>query len=610
MATGAAVAGGLVLGSEKAVAAGEVETHGLSTFGELALPPDFKRFAYVNPDAPKGGTLSLQVKQAGGNQNLETFNTLNIFTFKGDGAAGMDGIFDTLMTSTADEPDSAYGLVARAVKISDDKLTYRFLLRPEARFHDGSQLTAEDVVFSLNILKTKGHPTYSQLLTEMVSAEAEDKQTVTVKLSPKRSRSLHLVIASMPIFSAAYWKTRDFEASTLESPLGSGAYKVGRFEQGRYIEYDRVPDYWAKDLPVNVGQNNFDHIRYEYFRDRQVAFEGFKAGAFNYHEEYTSIFWATQYDFPAIREGKVKREKVPDPKAVPTQGWIFNLRRDKFKDPRIREAIGLAFDFEWTNTNIMYGSYKRLVSYFEDTPMKAEGKPSPDEVALLEPFRSKLPAEVFDEPYLPPVSDGSGSDRKLLRRADELLKAAGCKREGNSLKLPDGSPFAIEFLDGSGALQPHTRPFQANLIKLGIAATSRLVDPVQYKRRTDEFDFDIVSAALSGSLTPGDGLQMVYGTLGAKTNGSRNIGGISDPAVDMLVEKIANANTRAELDTACKALDRVLRAGRYWVPMWYRNEAWLAYWDIFARPQQTPKFSTGAPGTWWYDEAKAKRIGL
>jgi len=610
LAAGGAITGAMTLPHLPARATGEIESHGLSTFGELALPADFKHFGYINPQAPKGGTLALQVKQASGNQNLETFNTLNIFTFKGDGAAGMDLVFDTLMTSSGDEPDSAYGLVARGVRYSEDRLTYRFLLRPEVRFHDGSALRAEDVAFSLMILKTKGHPSYRSLLQELVSAEAEAPDTVLVKLSPRRSRGLHLVVAGMPIFSAAWWKERNFEASTLEAPLGSGPYKVGRFEQGRFIEYDRVDTYWGKDLPVNVGQNNFDHIRYEYFRDRQVAFEGFKAGAFNYHEEYTSIFWATGYDFPAIRDGKVKRESVPRGDATPTQGWYFNTRRPQFRDPRIREAIGLAFDFEWTNANIMYGSYKRLVSYFENTPMKAEGKPSTDEVALLEPFRDRLPAEVFGDISVPPVSDGSGSDRKLLRQANDLLLAAGCKRDGNALKLPDGKPFAIEFLDAGGALQPHTRPFQANLNRLGIATTSRLVDPVQYKRRLDEFDFDMTVMALGGSLTPGDGLQIVFSSKAASEPGSRNLAGIADPAVDALVDIIARAKTREALDTACRALDRVLRAGRYWVPMWYRSDAWIAYWDIFSRPETRPKFGTGAPGTWWYDADKAKRIGL
>ena len=325
--------------------AGETESHGLSSFGELKYPPDFKHFDYVNPSAPKGGTLAIQIKQTLGNQNFDTFNTLHVFVLRGDGAAGMAGTFDTLMTGSADEPDALYGLVAKSVRISDDRLTYRFSLRPEARFHDGSKLTAKDVAFSLNILKTKGHPNFSQLLTQMASAEAESEDVLRVQFTPQRSRDLHLIIAGMPIFSERSWQGKDFEASTLEAPLGSGAYKVGRFEVGRYIEFYRVPDYWAKDLPVNVGQNNFGHIRYEYFRDRIVAFEAFKNGTLNYNEEYTSRIWSTGYDFPAIRDGKVKKEEISSDAPATIQGWYFNMRRDTFKDPRIREAIGLAFDF-------------------------------------------------------------------------------------------------------------------------------------------------------------------------------------------------------------------------------------------------------------------------
>jgi len=589
--------------------AGETETHGLSAFGDLKYPPDFTHFHYVNPAAPKGGTLALQIKQTTGNQNFDTFNTLNIYVLRGDGAAGMGATFDSLMTGSGDEPDALYGLVAKSVRVSEDKLTYRFTLRPEARFHDGSPLTAKDAAFSLNVLKEKGHPTYRALLTQMASAEAETDDVLRVRFTPQRSRDLHLVVAALPIFSERYWQDKDFEAATLEAPLGSGPYKVGRFETGRYIEFERVPDYWAKDLPVRVGQNNFDRVRWEYFRDRTVAFEAFKNGTLNYHEEYTSRIWSTGYDFPAMREGKVKKEEIANDSPPTIQGWHFNTRRDAFKDPRIREAIGLAFDFEWTNANIMFGLYKRTTSYFENSDMKATGLPSPEELALLEPFRDRLPASVFGEPPVPPVSDGSGQDRRLLRRADELLREAGCKREGGVLKLPNGQPFRIEFLDFQAALQPHTQPFQANLKRLGINAFSRIVDAAQYQRRMEEFDFDMASRNLSGGSTPGDSLRVVYGSEAANTPGSQNIAGISHPAVDTLIETIGSAKSRQELNVACRALDRVLRSGHYWVPMWYRASEWIAYWDQFSRPERKPRFASGAPGTWWYDAEKAKRIG-
>ncbi len=588
---------------------GGTEVHGLSSFGELNYPPDFKHFSYVNPNAPKGGTLALQIKQSIGNQNFDTFNTLNIFVLQGDGAAGMTATFDTLMSGSGDEPDALYGLVAKSVRISDDKLTYRFIIRPEARFHDGSRLTAKDAAFSLNILKEKGHPVFRSLLTQMASAEAESDETLRIQFTPQRSRDLHLVVAGMPIFSERYWQGKNFEAATLEAPLGSGPYKVSRFETGRFIEFERVADYWAKDLPVNVGLNNFDRVRWDYFRDRTVAFEAFKNGTLNYHEEYTSRIWSTGYDFPAVREGKVKREEISNDSPATIQGWYFNTRRDAFKDPRIRQAIGLAFDFEWTNANIMFGLYKRTTSYFENSDMKASGMPSPQELALLEPFRAQLPASVFGEPPLPPVSDGSGQDRRLLRRADELLREAGCKREGGVLKLPNGQPFRIEFLDSSGFLQPHTQPFQANLKRLGIDAFSRIVDAAQYQRRMDEYDFDMASRNLVTGSTPGDSLRVVYGSAAGKAPGSRNLAGINDPAVDALVEKIANAKSRQELNIACRALDRVLRSGHYWVPMWFRASEWIAYWDQFSRPETKPRFASGAPGTWWYDAEKAKRIG-
>jgi microcin C transport system substrate-binding protein len=591
-------------------AEGERESHGLSIFGDLKYGPDFRHFAYVNPNAPKGGFVSQQIASTTGNQAFDTFNTLNIYVLKGDGAAGMPLTFSSLMARALDEPDALYGLVAHKVRWSGDGLTYRFLMRPEARFHDGSRLTAHDAAFSFTLLKEKGHPLLSQAIRLMTSAEAEGDDVVKVTFAPERSRDLPLVVAGLPIFSEVYYRTRNFEEATLEAPLGSGPYKVGRFEVGRFIEFERMPDDWAKDLPVSVGQNNFERIRYEYFRDRQVAFEAFKAGVFTFREEFTSRTWATGYDFPALNEGRVKRETLPDETPSGMQGWFFNLRRDKFKDSRVREAIGLAFDFTWVNQNVMFGAYERTVSYFENSDMKAEGRPSAEELALLEPFRGKIPDEVFSgEPYAPPKSDGSGQDRALLRRASELLREADCKREGNVLKLPNGEPLTIEFLDFQTALQPHTQPFIKNLGLLGVQATSRVVDAAQYQRRTDEFDFDMTSRRYSNASTPGEALRQVFGSRAAATKGSPNIAGIADPAVDALLEAILTAGTRQELVVAARALDRVLRAGRNWVPMWYKPSHWIAYWDMYGRPDMQPKYGFGAPATWWYDAAKAQRIG-
>jgi microcin C transport system substrate-binding protein len=606
----AALAALTVVGGARARADDWAETHGLSSFGDLALPSDFKRLAYVNPDAPKGGQLSLQITSTSGNQNFDTFDTLNIFSKRGDGAAGMSATFDTLMSGNGDEPDSLYGLIARAVSVSPDKLGYRFLLRPEARFADGSRVTAADIKFSLDVLKEKAHPTYSQLLVEVDGVVAEADDVALVRFVKERTRDAHLVVAGMPIFSAAWWKGRDFDASTLEAPLGSGAYRVKTFEQGRTIEFELRDDYWGKDLPINVGQNNFRRLRFEYYRERQVAFEAFKAGAINFHQEYTSRVWATGYDFPAFNDGKVKKESLRNGAPTGSQGWYFNTRREQFKDPRIREALGLAFDFEWTNKNVMFSFYKRVVSYFQNSAMEAVGPPGPDELKILEPLRGKVPDAVFGDPYVPPVSDGSGSDRALLKRANDMLLAAGCKREGGVLRLPSGAPFTIEFLDSSDALQPHTEPYQQNLRKLGIDAHSRIVDAAQYKSRTENFDFDVVTAAFGGSVTPGAELRVFLTSKAATMEGSRNLSGVADPVVDALIERVVHAATRDELNIACRVLDCVLRAAHYWVPMWYNDAAWLAYWDAFSRPAIQPKLGVGAPDTWWWDEDKAKRIGL
>ena len=592
-----------------AVAGGhEVETHGLSVFGDLALPADFQHFPYVNPDAPKGGQISLQISSYGGNQNPNTFNSLNIFILKGDGAAGMSLVFDSLMSGTGDEPDALYGLVARAVRVSADRNTYRFLLRKEARFQDGSPLTARDVAFSLNILKTKGHPSFRQILRDLASAEAEAEDVLLVRLKPHHSREAILAVASQPIFSAAYYATHPFEETTLEPPLGSSAYKVGPFDQGHYISFNRVPDYWGKDLPVNRGQANFDTIRYEYFGDRKVAFEAFKAGVFSFREEATSFIWAKGYDFAAVKDGRVKRETLPNDAPTGTQGWFLNTRRDKFKDPRIRQAVGLAFDFEWTNTNITYGLFSRTTSFFQNSPMAAVGKPGPEELKYLEPFREKLPAAVFDDVYVPPVSDGSGQDRELLRRANGLLSEAGCRRQGTAMMLPGGKPFEIEFLDFEGSLEPHTAPFIKNLKLLGIEARYRVCDAAQYKRRTDEFDYDIVSKHFILGLTPGEGMRALFGSEAAKQPGMLNLAGIASPAIDALIDKALVAETREDLTNICRAIDRVLRAGHYWVPMWNLNKHLLAYWDMFSRPEHRPKYDLGVVSTWWFDADKAKRI--
>jgi microcin C transport system substrate-binding protein len=589
-------------------AAQPAERHGMSAFGDLELPADFKHFGYVNPNAPKGGTFSEWVTSRTYNGSFLTFNSLNTYILKGEGVLGMDLTFATLMTRAGDEPDAMYGFAARSVSISDDGLTYRFTLRPEAKFHDGTVLTAHDVAFSLTTLKDKGHPIITQLLRDFAGAEAADDRTVVVRFAPKRARDVPLFVASLPIFSRAYYGKQPFDQSTLETPLGSGPYKVGKFEAGRYIEFERVKDWWGAGLPISVGQNNFDIVRYEYYRDRDVSFEGFSGKSYLFREEFTSRIWATRYDFPAIKDGRVKRDMIPDDTPSGAQGWFMNTRRTQFKDARVREALIDAFDFEWTNKTLMYGAYKRTESVFQNSPLMAEGKPGPDELALLEPFRGKVPEEVFDVPFEPPVTDGSGQDRKWLRKAAQLLNDAGYKVKDGKRMRADGKPFTIEFLMEDSGIMPHHQTYIKNLVLLGIDATPRLVDPVQYRARVDEFDFDVVVQRFSFSSTPGDSLRNYFSSQAAATKGAQNLAGIADPAIDALIDIIIAAKTREELTTACHALDRVIRAGRYWVPHWYLNAHRIAYWDVFGRPQRQPKYFRGIPLTWWYDKDKAAKL--
>lgn len=593
-----------------AASEGPAEAHGISAFGDLKYPADFHHFDYVNPDAPKGGAFSLIPSVRSYNQSYFTFSSLNAYILKGEGAQGMDMTFAPLMARANDEPDAMYGLVAKSVRISPDKLAYTFTIRPEARFHDGSKLTADDVAFSLNTLKEKGHPLIVVQLRDFVKAEALDDAAVVVTFAPNRARDVPLYVASLPIFSKAYYATRAFDESTLDTPLGSGPYKVGRFEVNRYIEYDRVKDWWGADLPVCRGSYNFDTVRYEFYRDRDVAFEGFTGKNYLFREELTSRIWATRYDFPAVKDGRVKQEQLPDETPSGAQGWFINMRRDKFKDPRVREALIYAFDFEWTNKSIMYGAYARTRSPFQNSDMMVSGPPSPEELALLEPFRGKVPDEVFGQPFVPPVSDGSGQDRALLRKASELLNEAGYVIKDRKRVLPNGEPFTIEFLNDEPSIQPHHGPYLKNLATLGIDATFRLVDAVQYRARLEDFDFDMTIERFSMSATPGDAMRAFFSSQAAKTKGSYNLAGISDPIIDALIDKIIAAQTRAELTTACRAFDRVFRAGRYWVPQWYANFHRVAYWDQFSHPATPPKFAqgVGAPENWWYDRAKAAKL--
>jgi microcin C transport system substrate-binding protein len=585
------------------------EAHGMSVFGDLKYPPDFQHFDYVNVAAPKGGMFSLIPSVRAYNQSYQTFNSFNAYILKGEGAQGMDMTFAPLMVRAGDEPDAMYGLVAKSVQISADRLTYRFTLRPEARFHDGSKLTAHDAAFSLTTLKTKGHPLILQQMRDVVKAEAADDATLVVTFAEKRARDVPLYVAGLPIFSKTYNATKPFDESTLDIPLGSGPYKVGKFEVNRYVEFERVRDWWGADLPVARGSYNFDIVRYEFYRDRDVAFQGFTARSYLFREEFTARVWATRYDFPAVKDGRVKRETLPDETPSGAQGWFINTRREKFRDPRVREALIQAFDFEWTNKTIMYGAYARTHSPFQNSDMMVSGPPSPEELKLLEPFRGQVPDEVFGQPFVPPVSDGSGQDRTLLRKAQQLLQDAGLVIKDGKRLLPNGEVFRIEFLVDEPSLEPHHAPYIKNLGTLGIEASLRIVDPVQYRARVEDFDFDMTIERFSMSATPGDGMRPFFSSQAAATKGSYNLAGIASPAIDALIEKIIGADNRADLTVACRAFDRVFRAGRYWVPQWYRTSHPIAYWDLFGHPEKPARYAqgVGAPENWWCDASKVAR---
>ncbi len=583
--------------------------HGLSIFGDLKYPEGFDHFDYVRPDAPKQGTLSLVPSTWGFNQNPITFDTLNTFILRGNGPVGIDIVYDSLMVRATDEPDAVYGLVAEAVEIAEGGDTARFFLRPEARWHDGTPLTAHDTAFTFETFKSEALPIVRQSLIEMVSAEAVGDHELLVTFSGNHSRDLPQIVANLPIISRAYYEEVPFDATTMTPPLASGPYRVGRLQQGTFIEYDRVDDYWARDLNVNVGRYNFDTLRYEFYRDRDVAFEAFKAGEYNLREEFTARIWATGYTFPAAQDGRVVRTELPDGLPSGAQGWFINTRREKFADPRVREALSYAFDFEWTNAQLFFDLYRRTHSYFENSPMKAVGLPSPEEVALLDPYRGQIPDECFGEPWVPPVSDGSGRDRRMLRTANRLLEEAGFLIVDGRRLTASGVPFEIEFIDRGSGFERITLPYIRNLERLGITASFRTVDAAQFQNRANGFDFDLIPQRYAMPPTPGDAIKRYWTSADADVEGSRNLAGIADPVIDALTDNVIAAPTRDDQIAAARALDRVLRSGRYWVPQWYNPAHNLAFWDIYDRPEIKPTYNRGIVDTWWFDADKAARIG-
>ncbi len=579
--------------------------HGLSAFGELKYPADFKHFDYVNPKAPKGGRISM-IGPAG----FTTFNSFNGYILLGIPAHGLgyagntSTVFDQLMVRAWDEPDAVYGLVAHSAEVADDKLSVIFYLRPEAKFSDGSLLTAEDVIFTYTTLKNEGHPGYSLPLQDVVKATAIDKYTVKYEFTGENIRDLPTIVATLPIFSKKYYTGRKFNEPTLDIPVGSGPYVLNHFVKGKFVNYKLRQDYWAKDLPVNMGRFNFDELRYKYYSDRNVEFEALKTGQVDFREEFTSKIWATQYNFTALKEGKVVKLVTPDKRPSGAQGFFMNSRKPHLQDPKVRRAIALAFDFEWTNKSLFYGLYKRTNSYFENSDLKANGLPSKEELALLEPFRSELPKEVFlSHPYIQPVTNGSGRDRKVLLEASKLLTEAGWKVKNGKRVNAKGDVLTVEFLTYDPGMTRIVIPYRQNLKILGIVPKIRQVDPTQYENRKKKFEYDVIAQRYVMRLLPGVELRNYFHSSTVSLPGSDNLGGINSKAIDALIDNVMQAKNRKELVTATRALDRVLRAGHYWIPHWYKASHTMAFWTKFSRPATKPAYHRGIIDIWWQTPA-------
>ena len=600
------IAGGLLLplatrvGFVARPARAAAGTYGVSLFGELKYGPDFKNFDYVNPNAPKGGTMKLSA--------LGTYDTFNPYVVKGVEAAGISGIFDTLMASSEDEPSSEYGLIADSVDIAPDKLSVLYTLRKEARFHDGSPITPEDVIWTFETLRSKGKPSYRSYYGDVTKVEKAGERGVHFTFKSAENRELPQIVGQMPVLSKAYWSGRDFAKTTLEPPLGSGPYKIDSFDAGRSVTYRRVPDYWAVDLPVRKGHNNVDVIRYDYYRDGTIALEAFKAGQYDVRFENQAKAWATGYDSPALREGLIKKEEIPNQLPRGMQGFGYNLRRPIFQDPKVRQALAYAFDFEWSNKNLFNGAYTRTRSYFDNSELAAKGVPQGEELKILDPYRGKIPDEVFTKEYDPPKYDGSGNIRDGLREALKLLKEAGWSFKNEKLVSDKtGQPFEFEFLLDNPQFERIVLPFAKNLERMGITARVRTVDNAQYEKRMETFDFDMAIVGFGQSLSPGNEQREYWGSKAAEEEGSHNYLGIKSPVLDELIEQLITAPTRDSLVAHTHALDRVLQWGFYVIPNYHIAATRVAYWDKFRRPEISPKYGIGLDG-WWIDPKAEQTI--
>ena len=567
--------------------------HGLSLFGKPALAKGFPHFPYVNAKAPQGGEVKIAA--------IGSFDNLNQFTIKGNAAAGLGLMHDTLLAASMDEASAAYGLIAEAVAYPADYSSVSFMLRKAAKFSDGSAITAEDVAFSLTALK-KAHPFYRAYYADVVGYEVSSPQEITFRFGQTGNRELPMILGQLPILQKAYWNAegRSLADTTLDVPPVSGAYRIGKFEAGRAITYEKRDDYWAKDLNVSIGKNNLARITYVYFGDDTVAFEALKAREVDYRREFSSRVWATGYDLPAVAAGDMVKETVTLENSAGMQGFVFNLRRPRFDDSRVREALNWAYDFEWTKKNLFYGQYARTGSFFQGSELAARGAPSKAELALLEPLRGQLPEKTFAPLFANPVTDGSGNIRKNLRKARVLLQEAGWQISDGKL-MKNGELFTIEFLLVQPAFERIVAPYIKNLAKLGIEAKIRTIDPTQYQNRVTNYDYDAIVMSFGQSLSPGNEQRDYWSSAAADRPGGRNYIGIKDKAVDSLVESLIFARSRTELVTATRALDRVLISNHYIMPQWYAPHERLAYWQPLHRPQRMPKHGLGFPTIWWKD---------
>ena len=570
--------------------------HGTPKYPADAGPPDF-----VNPSAPKGGAVKLGARG--------TFDSLHPFIVKSVPAAGITAIWDTLCWSSRDEASTEYGLVAETIEWPDDRSWVAFTLRPQARFHDGTPITVEDVIFTFDILKAKGAPNYAFYYHDVLKAEKSGDHKVLFTFRDASNKELPLIVGQLPVLPSKWWSTRDFEKVSLDIPLGSGAYKVDSFDVGRSIAYRRVDDWWAKDLWMNKGRNNFEVLRYEYYRDVTVQFEAFKAGEIDIRQENIARNWATAYDIPPVRDGRIQRAEIPHELPTGMQCFAFNTRRDFFKDRRVREAIATMFDFAWTNKNLFYGMYKRNISFFGNSELASSGLPTPAELKYLEPLRGKIPDEIFTQEFKIPESDGTGNVRDLARRALTLLKDAGWEvKDGKMTEVKTSKKLAFEIMLSDASFERVVLPYKQNLERIGVDMNVRTVDTAQAKRREDEFDFDMIVEGFGQSLSPGNEQRDFWGSKSADTSGSRNTIGIRDAAIDSLVDTLIAAPDRESLINVTHALDRVLLWSHFVVPNWHSNTAYVAYWNRFGRPAKSARYAPVAFDTWWIDEAKDKAL--